>query len=294
MAGRGVAIRAEIDSAKQQLATFDSQQGQQQHKLEKFSRDTATAWRWIQEHQDEFEKEVYGPPCVTCSIKDSRYTAAVEALLAKNDFLAITAQTRNDFKKLQDQLFGAGGMRLTSVTLRSVSQSLDQIKQQNKSLTRDRLGQYGLDGCALDFVDGPEPVLAMLCNSKRLTNAGVSLQDITEGQYNLLVDSDCSSWVSGRSFNKVVKRSEYGAGATSTTTNTIQEPVFWTNAPVDTSARREIEAKITDLQGQLQELAKQAEPMKASINTIKEDIKTIRSEIVRDILLFFLIDANIL
>lgn len=282
--GRGTAIRQEIDSAGQQLAEFDSQQGQQQHKLVTFSKDTATAWKWVQENQGEFEKEVYGPPLIACSVKDPRYTAAVEAFLGKNDVLTLTAQTPNDFRKLQRHILGT--MKLADVTIRSVSQSLDEVNR--SPLSPDELKQCGLEGWALDFIDGPEPLLAMLCSSKKLSAAAVSLQDISEEQHHKLVNSACSSWVAGRYFNRVTRRAEYGPGATSTMTNIVKDPKWWTNAPIDTSARREIEMKITNLKQQLSELGGEAIPLKASITAALPRSREIKDEIVSNFHLIFL------
>lgn len=233
---------------------------------------------WVQENKGEFEKEVFGPPIVTCSIKDPRYTAAVESLLGKNDVLALTAQSPNDFRKLQNQVLGASGLGLMDVTIRSVSQTLAQV---NRSIrVQDELQQCGLDGSALDFIDGPEPVLAMLCTSKNISAAGVALRDISEEQHQMLVNSSCSSWVAGRSFNKVTKRAEYGPGATSTLTNIVKDPKWWTNAPIDTSARREIEAKIIDLTQHQQELGEQARPLQNTMKEAQAKLIEIKEEIV--------------
>jgi hypothetical protein len=37
---------------------------------------TLKAYRWLLENQSKFEKEVFGPPIVTCSITDPKYADA--------------------------------------------------------------------------------------------------------------------------------------------------------------------------------------------------------------------------
>ena len=155
------------------------------HKVRDVSSETAKAWKWIQENQGEFEQEVYGPPLISCSVKDPRYTDIIESLLTKNDFMTITAQTRSDFNKLNNQLYGT--MKLADVTLRTSYDSLDSYP---RSLPAHEMDRCGLEGWALDFIDGPEPVLAMLCDSAKIHYAGVSLRDITEDQFNILVQSN--------------------------------------------------------------------------------------------------------
>src|SRR5204862_7271340 len=101
--------------ARKELANLESQAGQQGNKLKQAARETAEAWEWIQENQDRFEKTVYGPPIVECSIKDPRYVDAIESLFQRNDFIAFTCQTKNDFKTLSDQLYGS--MKLAEINI---------------------------------------------------------------------------------------------------------------------------------------------------------------------------------
>jgi hypothetical protein len=266
-------VKEEMDTAEQQLGQFDTQEGQQMNKLQNFSKDTALAWKWVQDNQGEFEKEIYGPPVITCSIKDSRYTTVVEALLGKQDFFCLTAQTPADAKKLQNHVLGT--MRLGDVAVRTVSQTLSELNQ--PTLSPQELKQFGLEGWALQFIDGPEPVLAMLCGSKRIHASAVSLQEITEDQHRMLTNSRCTSWVAGKSSNKVSRRAEYGSGASSTITNTVRPAKYWTDAPVDTSARREIEARISTLKQTFDELADQRNPIKdKGIEVRKTKDKTLK------------------
>ncbi|KAK3358333.1 hypothetical protein B0T24DRAFT_600219 [Lasiosphaeria ovina] len=51
------------------------------------------------------EKEVFGPPMLTCSVKDPRYSDLVQSLLQDNDLLCFTAQTKDGHKKLSNQFY---------------------------------------------------------------------------------------------------------------------------------------------------------------------------------------------
>ena len=198
----------------------------------------------------------------------------MEALLGRQDLICLTAQTPADAKKLQQQVLGA--MELGDVGIRLVSQSLSELNP--PSLSPQELEQFGLEGCALEYIDGPEPVLAMLCGSKRIQVAGISLQEITEDQHRMLTNSRCTSWVAGNSSNKVNKRSEYGSGATSTATNTVKSARWWTDAPVDTSAKREIEEKIETLTRTLAHMKGQRNPLKAQLEDAEKSISDLVKE----------------
>jgi hypothetical protein len=227
----------------QQLAALDTHEGQQMNKLEAVSPETHRAWKWVQEHQDEFEKEVYGPPLITCSIKDPRYTDVIESLLQGDDFLTITAQTDNDVRKLNDQFFNK--MSLALVPLRKA----DGTGHRPLDMPASELLQYGLDGYALDFIDGPEMVLSMLTVGKGLHKAAIALNDINDQQYNAIVATKkLSNFTAGRNSYTIRRRAEYGDGAISTTTKGVPSAKYWVDRPVDVSARTELQTEIDTLQ----------------------------------------------
>jgi hypothetical protein len=245
------------------------------------SANTAKAWKWVQEHLEEFEKEVYGPPMISCSIKDPRYATAVESMLQRNDFLTITAQTTSDLKKLTDQLHGT--LRLVDVSLKTADDNL-QAKLQEAPLSPAGLQDAGMDGWAIDFIDGPLAVLCMLCDSQSLNKAAVTLADISENQYNFIVASELNKWTTATSSFKISKRREYGPSAVSTTTRSLYPASYWVDQPIDTSVRREIEER---KRGAAEEL----EAMKTDNNSIKAELDGLtkqRTELEGDIVSIFL------
>ncbi|KIN01513.1 hypothetical protein OIDMADRAFT_104060 [Oidiodendron maius Zn] len=269
------------EKANQELAALDTQQGQQLSKVESMSKDTAKAWKWIQENQGIFEQEVYGPPLISCSIKDPRYTAAIESLMSRSEILAITAQTKGDLKKLNDQLYGT--MRLGDITIRGVTENL--AEHGPPPLSASQLQQFGLDGWALDYIDGPEPVLSMLCGSRAINKSAVSLGDIPEEQHNRLLQTQCRCWVVGGHCYRTNVRAEYGSQAASTTTKSVNTPRFWTNQPIDSSAKREIQERLNLLSQNFEALKEQIMPVRTKVNELKamreavlEEVKSLKDE----------------
>ena len=113
-----------IHNAQRALENLRSQAGQQDNKLRLMSRDTATAWAWIQEHRDQFQDAVYGPPVLECSVSDKRYVDSIESLMQTNHFTAITCTNQADFQLLNRQVFK--NMNLHDVSLRTVTRKPDQ------------------------------------------------------------------------------------------------------------------------------------------------------------------------
>lgn len=269
---QGKENRAKATRKLQDLADLDTQDGKKLSKLEKLSPETCKAWKWIQENQNQFEKEVYGPPLISCSIKDPRYTDIIESFFRNTDYLTITAQTDNDFKKLQNELFGRMGF--AAFPLRKSDAS--SLHASSPPLSPQEMQSFGLSGWALDFIDGPEPVLSMLCDSKGLNRSAITTHEISAEQYDaILQHGKLSQFVAGRSIYSVSRRREYGPQAVSTTTKSVTPAIYWVDGPVDTAAREAIEAEIKSLGEELVALKSEITPLKqrqAELKTIMSDL----------------------
>lgn len=270
---RGREKREQIRQAESELASLDSQAGQQMAKLKQISPETAQAWDWIQDNQALFEHRVYGPPILECSIKDPRYVDSIESLFQKNDFLTFTTQSRNDFRKLGECLYDR--MRLAEINIRTSTAGLDQFRA---PVSMEQLRGYGFEGWALDFIDGPEPVLAMLCGEVRLHQTAVTLRDVTERQYEALRDSPISNWVTSKASYQITRRREYGPGATSTRVRDIRRGRVWTDQPVDMSLKQELQANIDEWGREANELKRQADEVNDRLEGLRREAHGLERE----------------
>ncbi|TVY83050.1 Structural maintenance of chromosomes protein [Lachnellula suecica] len=271
----GRAAKATLEEAKQELAAFDTQEGQQSALLRSFSKETAEAWEWVQANAGQFEKEVYGPPLISCSVKDPRYTDAIESLFREPDYLTITAQTPADHKKLSDHILGTMGFALVPIR-RSDGDGLNDAPV----LSSDEMQRLGLDGWALDFIDGPDTVRSMLAGSKKLHTAAIALKDVTDQQLEALGKIDrLSNFVAGGLSYTISRRREYGPSAVSTRTSTVSPAKHWTNQPVDTSGKIEIQTRIDSLQVNFQGLKDQMGPLNQRIQDVVARVKDVETEL---------------
>lgn len=272
---RGRENKADRDAIEKELQTLNSQEGQRYLQLRKVDDDVATAWEWLHNNGSKFEKPVFGPAMLTCSIKDKRYSDQVQSLLQKDDFLCFTAQTRNDHKTLTDQFYR--DMKL-AVTVRTVTADLSSFPS---PMPRERLQGLGLDGYALDFIEGPDPVLAMLCSEKRVHLTGVALRDISDEQYQKLFEGErINSFACGSSMYRITRRKEYGPGATSTMSRTIRTGQFWKNEPLDTSAKTELEQRLREGEHEFAEMKQQIGEIAAKEEALNEQVSQIEEEVV--------------
>ncbi|KAI8632799.1 P-loop containing nucleoside triphosphate hydrolase protein [Xylariaceae sp. FL1651] len=263
-----------LSSLDQEHENLNSQQGKKLAQLKNIHPDAAKGWEWLQENQDKFEKEVFGPPMLTCSITDKNYSDQIQSLLARDDFCCFISQTPGDHKKLSNQFYGNMGI---SVTIRTCSSDFSSFRP---AIPRDRIRELGLDAYAIDYLEGPDPVLAMLCAEKKLHVSGVALRDISNNQYEQLMAADrIPSWAAGKRMYRVARRREYGPSATSTTTRTISSGRFWTDQPIDETVRVDIERRIREVQADMSSLKQQGSEIKQKLSGLDEREKEVRQEV---------------
>lgn len=272
---RGKVKQQEKRTIQRELENLNSQEGQRLVQLRRVEPEVASAWEWLQENGDQFEKQVFGPPMMTCSMQDKRYSNHVQSLLQRDDFLCFTAQTRNDHKKLTDQFFT--NMKL-AVTVRTVTADLSSFRS---PVPQENLAAMGLDGYALGFVEGPEPVLAMLCSEKKLHLTGVALKDISEEQYQKINEDEVfNSFATGNTMYRITRRREYGPGATSTMSRAIRPGTYWTDGPLDTAAKNELEQRLQQCESEFDEMRRKNDEFKAKSTALREKAEEIKEAIV--------------
>ncbi|KAI6778209.1 Structural maintenance of chromosomes protein-like protein [Emericellopsis cladophorae] len=261
----GKAKRREIQTTEKNIESFNTQQGQQMALMRQNFPEHAKGWEWVQEHQNEFEKEIFGPAMITCSIKDERYSDQVQSVLGLEDFTCFTAQTTNDLTKLNDQLLRTMSL---SVATRSCANPLSSFKT---PVALEEARRLGMEGFAIEYVDGPEPVLAMLCANSGLHRAGISLQEHTDQQYEAIVQSGAiNSWSAGRTAYTVRRRREYGPGAVTTVTKPVREGRFWKSQAVDSAELNEYKLRLAQASEEFAQLKSKA----ADFKTRKEAEET--------------------
>ncbi|MCJ1403788.1 Structural maintenance of chromosomes protein 5 [Xylographa trunciseda] len=270
---QGVERNQRIERARRDLENLESQAGRQYEKLVKENADTAKAWDWIQQHQGEFEKHVYGPPILECSVKDPKYVDLVESTLGGTEFTAFTVQTSNDMRKLHQQLYNV--LNLGRITIKTVMGTLDNFPP---PVSREDLRRYGLEGWVLDHVIGPDAVLAMLCESSNLHRTGIAIQDTTPQQFDVLQNSQIPRWVTRKNFYRINRRREYGASAFSTNVSEVRPARFWTDQPVDTAAKRDLQVKIDECTEETQTIRAEIEGIGGQLSVLKNKVAELDDE----------------
>ena len=272
---RGRERKSRIQQAEDNLARLDSQAGKQNIKLQAQSAQSAKLWAWIQQNQHDFDKPVLGPPIVECSVKDLNYVDQIEALFQKGNMLSFTVQTDDDFKRLSDAAHNLG---VSESNIKTMKAGLDDFPP---PVSSDSMKRLGFEHWALDLLSGPEPVMAMLCFDCHIHATGIARRDITRQQYDMLHNSPIAAWATGTSVYKISRRREYGPGASSTQVRDVRKAGIWTEQPVDSTAKRELQRNIAGWAEEVKAYSAEINEAQIKIEAWRETIKQTTEEEVR-------------
>jgi chromosome segregation ATPase len=265
-----------VQEAENEKTQLQSQAGQQASKLANASRngDAAKAWKWIQANKDQFKGEVFGPPILECSIKDSRLAAAAETMITQSELLAFSVTCKEDFTTLQNQLYSR--MKLSDINIRSAPAV--ELSSFKPPCSTEQLRSYGLEGWILDLLEGPDEVLAMLCDNRAIHTMAYTSRDVPADQHDNLSKSPISSWVTNTQSYQVTRRREYGDHATSTRVTALRPARFFTDAPVDHRAEEELSRKISETEVEMEEIKEQMTTMRAEEKQLQQQMREIEAE----------------
>jgi len=245
------------------------------NQLKRFNPAVAQGWEWLKENQDQFEKEIFGPAVLNCSVKDPRYSDLIQSVLQDGDLMCFTAQTRQDHIKLSAQFFDKLNI---SVSIRTCAKPLSSFQP---PITGSELPGLGFDGYVLDYLEGPEPVLAMLCSEKKIHASAVGLQELSENQYDRVVQGErISQFACGQKAYRINRRREYGPSAVSTRITMIRKAHWWTDQPADVGEKDKLQRKHDALSAEIDEIKSRYNAIGQRLRNLNEEKRAFRDEAV--------------
>lgn len=264
-----------IAEKEQQLRAFDTHVGQRENVLHTLSKDTAKAWRWIQENKVLFEKPVFGPPAIECTVPDKNMVKAVEAGMQDSDYRIITAQTAHDYKLLQQKLTRDLGLHQISLRMRLE----DDLDRYQKPYSTEELRQYGLDAFVIDYIQGPRVVLAVLCSERMLHQSAIATGAVSSDQHDRLMHSKISSYYCDGQSHRFRRRPELGPDVVMSTSNLARPPRVWIDKPVDLGRKANLQRELAEARGEMQEVEKETKLCNEEIQQEREKIQELKGEI---------------
>jgi energy-coupling factor transporter ATP-binding protein EcfA2 len=262
--------------AKHDLEGLRTQAGQQANRLAQRAPDAAKLLNFVKEKGDRFSAEVFGPPLVECHVTNNQFTDIIESLLNEGDITqAFTVQNQADFKTLNTIAFEE--LRLTQISIRLADRDMNHWRQQRAAVMSDeQIRTLGIDGWALDYLAGPDPVLSMLCKDSHMHETPIMKQDHDDAKYNILSNMNLRTWFAGSKCYKITKRREYGISAGSV--KAVAAARFWTTQPVDTRHEADLRDNIEGWGQELQELSQTQEGERLKSKTIQSRLADVDAE----------------
>jgi chromosome segregation ATPase len=276
-------LRREIEAKEHEKERLESVAGQRELLMRREA-DTWKVWEWYQKNKHKFELEILPPPILSVSVKDPKYVDAIEQLIRSCN-LAFLCQTRNDYFALSNAVFGKRGDRnsglgVTTVTIKNFSGSKAPTlaDQAPPPFNSEQLADLGFEGFVLDFLEGPAPILNMLCHDCGVGQTPITMRKFTAQDNQRCEIAGLGLWLTGQTMMKCTRR----YGAMSTAIVTIPPATIYKTQPVDVNKRREIEKSISELRYQHDEMHgnyKQRIAEKNELKTRCDALKAQRKEI---------------
>jgi chromosome segregation ATPase len=260
---------------KSQRERLDTQSGKQTNLLQKVSPETAKAWEWFEANKAELplKGEVFGPPILTCSLTDSKYADAVESQLRLGDAVAITCTNNDDQRLLLRKMTHKEELGLHGIYLRT---SPKQLSTFAAPVQNSGLAQFGFEGYLRDYITGPDPVIAMLCDNVKLNRIAFASNPITDQQHTAASNSPIQAWVSGREAYRITTRREYGVSSTSV--NHLKRAQFFVDQPVNSDEKLQLDEQLRALEREGQDMVSQHNEAKAGVQQLTADGQAVREQ----------------
>ncbi|KAF2635035.1 P-loop containing nucleoside triphosphate hydrolase protein [Massarina eburnea CBS 473.64] len=272
--------QAELKNIMGSRNALDTQIGQQGKLLTKLSPDTFKAWEWLEQNKASLnlKEDVYAPPILSCSVPDTRFAAIVEShLRPRGELVTITCTNADDTRTVLDKLVGTperGGLGLHHITIRTSPQPRSAYKP---PITTSELHNIGFDSWIIDYIEGPDAVLAMLCDSAKLHRAAYASKPITNRQFDSLAQSGILRCVNGTEVCTIRTRSEY-AGASSTSITSLRPAHYFTEQAVDADEKRRLDETIAERRHDIQDQKGRHEEAMSKLTAIKKDRAAVEGE----------------
>lgn len=267
--------KAQKNVVKQQRERLDTQSGKQTSLLQKISPHTAQAWEWLQKNKAQLplKGEVYGPPILTCSLTNPKYADAVESQMKMGDAIAFTFTNKDDQQLLLNEFTSKDKLGLHGVHLRTSPKPLSAFAP---PVPDANLSQYGFEGYLRDYITGPDPVIAMLCDNARLNRVAYAAKSITDQQHADASASPIQAWVSGREAFRITTRREYGVSSTSV--NHLKRGQYFVDQPVNSDEKMQLDEQLRNMDREGQEMASEHNEAKAEVQRLVQEGEALKDQ----------------
>ncbi|XJO76391.1 hypothetical protein BDV3_006922 [Batrachochytrium dendrobatidis] len=259
---------AEVRVEQQKKATELEQLDQIRHRklaaLKRGDKDAYNATMWLQDNLSMFEKHVFEPICMEVNLKDTRYAAVLETLVKPSHNTTFVTQCKQDYNRFCEEVISIRKWRVNVVYFDR------PLSSWTPEHPRQLITQLGFDGYALDFIDGPEPILSALCQMCFLHTNAIALgklPDLVAAEKKLRV------FIANNDLYSV----KHAYGHTSTRAKRIANPRYL-DLSVDIKLKTRLEQEQQEIMAQLQVISETSKQLEMESSKIRELDQELREE----------------
>ncbi|KAF9476726.1 P-loop containing nucleoside triphosphate hydrolase protein [Pholiota conissans] len=244
--------------------------------MQRWDKDTHDAILWVRENRHLFRMEVFETPFMRMSVKDKRFTNAVEACFAGTQMKSFITQCQEDCDTINHHIndtHGLGRKARITTWFRAYNENLIVPPP----MSPEEMHQLRFDGYAIDYLDFPEGMRWFLTNlnlhrtaialNGSAIDVNLAMQYVARPTHN---HSGGASFINGSTMN-IVSRSRYGKKAIGNMTRDVP-PARNLNTPMtDPEVKRKIDERIREAQQGADLCEEEKAPIKSELDELDRE-----------------------
>jgi len=240
------------------------------------------ATQWIRDHRKEFKDTVYDPIRLEINVKDKKYAKVAEAAINYASMKTIICLNEEDYVRLGNTFTrfpaGQGNARDLRMNIAELPPDKRTLAAYPKPMSEEQLKQWGFDCFAIDLIEGPEHILAYLCEANNLHQVPIALDEGQRINHELLLRADAPfrRYISKHHTTSITV-SKYGQRKCIALDVQTKDPNIFVET-VDNNRKRELELGMADVDAQKTTVQATRDAMLAGDGELRAQHATLHTE----------------
>ncbi|KAJ1861521.1 Structural maintenance of chromosomes protein 5 [Coemansia sp. RSA 989] len=273
-------LNHDLNANHKQLRDLDNVAMRRREALRQFNEDTVHALDWLEKNRDMFSQHVFAPVCLEASVSNPAMASIIDAVMTASSLKMFVTQCEEDYHTFTREINDKLKLRVDVVYFR---QSLNSFKP---PMPRSELKSLGFDGYALDFIEGPAPVLAAICSRDNVHQIPVAKGRVDNDR---IESSQMFKEYIAEGTRFTISRGRYGSKSATVMTSRVKPKSRLLSSEGDTEEvqatrdrlRKEIDGirdKLNENEGKMKKLSMQEQKVRDKHRSIESREEELRAE----------------
>ncbi|KAJ2450766.1 Structural maintenance of chromosomes protein 5 [Coemansia sp. RSA 2336] len=281
-------LNHDLNANHKQLQDLDNVAMRRREALRQFNEDTVRALDWLEKNRDMFSQHVFAPACLEATVSDSAMASIIDTVMTASSLKMFVTQCEEDYHIFTREVNDKLKLRVDVVYYR---QSLSSFKP---PMPCSELKSLGFDGYALDFIEGPAPVLAAICSRDNVHQIPVAKGRVDNDR---VESSQLFKEYIAEGTRFTISRGRYGSKSATVMTSRVKTKSRLLSSEGDTEEvqatrdrlRKEIDVirdRLNENEGKMKKLSMQEQKVRdkhRSIESREEELRTERQRISKEL-----------